>query len=932
MFKKNLRLILIICLFASSKCFSAKLILSNTNNTQSSFIFNVNAHNFLIPLQQFFVAANEFVLLNNFAVSVASQKNQCFRGLTPPFVILNNKNNQVNPLNGAKITHLTKTSYKPVVVKDGNSAIYVIDEYFATPEISVFSSENLNDSNGIPTPSILGIASDNPEIIKMPETVMQDSFIFAAVSNPSGGFDGNGSGIALTQLQAIRNTADKVSFKFENFDAQNGELGNLAFPVDKGTDAIKINSDVSAISSIIDMHFDRNLNRLYIALNVQSNTGSNDGARGIFIAGIAGSKIVLMPITPDNVINSNNQIIGARGPSEQIQIHHVRTMLTTTHLNYLIVAGGNGTDTAQNVYALPIVNNTEDPFHGTLANVNAQLGNFFLNCEPPRFLKRAFILPAENPGDIYTNQSPQAIVGSGATLPSDITDISIIGDSVFASVKDSGNGEMPGIFYSQALFDNFGKIRAWTPWKKVLNGPIQGFALDPICGNFWFMPNQSGKIDNVFKTQWSNGQTELEKFIKREFCTAAGIIGLFDFPSNKPGFSQILGNKLSAILLTSCDKIMLLQSGKDNNNNVFGPELLNSEMKLFSSSDGSLAQFDGSATSIVISGGKLSKIGFINSADIISDGTNAWLVVGGSAGLAILAKPDGTGWDASIGLERDFVGLSNDMSFRIIGNYKNIKKLVAINNRLYVLTNNKLDRLLIVRGAVELGIANLVTIAHSQEGSFTSTDFFSDVIISEPLGVLATSNGLFATSNISNVATAIHSNDINWQTAQLPEVAGTFCGLGPVSRLLGLSPNGFETGINQNGNIYALNGYVGYNEAQVYRFFVTPNPMPTSNPLLLFPDLFILNKPTFYVNLEDYRNYFITDGAINAVSRSSYAGASPKLWLLHYPLASGQRFAAKNAALVDLNIENCKSIGRLTRDSASGSWLIYGDFGIRINQ
>ncbi len=395
-----------------------------------------------------------------------------------------------------------------------------------------------------------------------------------------------------------------------------------------------------------------------------------------------------------------------------------------------------------------------------------QPATFFLNANPSKFLKRSFVIPAEKPGDVYTNQSPQAIVGSGSLLPNDITDINVIGDSVFVSVKNPGNAETPGIFYSQAIFDSLGVIIAWTPWKKALSGPIKGFALDPICGNFWFIPNNSGITNDVFKTQWSDGQSELEKFIQKEFCTAAGVLGLFDFPVNQPGFSQTIGSRLSVITLTSTDKVMLLQSGKDNNNSIFGPELLNSEIKFLNSKDGSLAQFDGSATSIAISGGELNKIGFITSSTVVADGTNGWLVVGGSSGLAILTKPDGSGWDGAIGLERDFVGLANDMAFKILGNFKNIKKLVAIDNRLYVLTNNMLDRIELAPASIQSGELNSTTIAHAQEGSFTSTDFFSDFIISEPIGTLATSNGLFASSSSSNVATAAHPNDISWQVVQ----------------------------------------------------------------------------------------------------------------------------------------------------------------------
>lgn len=942
---KSFFLLLNLLFFIFSFLKAAELILGDQKVVNQSFNFPVNSHAFYIPFGRFFVGSSETKESNDFAVSAAMRLKNEFVPLAPERVILNNEEDKNNPLNGAAIKFLSMLDSKILVIKKGESKFYVVDDLSAK-QIQVFASDILADSNGNPAKEVLAITSSAPQLTEDPQNRKMHRVAFAAVSNQLGLFNGNGSGIAAA-LFSTKKEGNKDLFQFQIINAQTGEKGNLALPIGLDTAELKIGNNLSNIGNIVDLFFDKNLNRLYVALQVTAGNQTQDGARAILVIsgvrqeiekdektnvevnlGDTVSKLLVQSIAPETAFVSDNKIVGTKGAQKAVTLHKIRTMHTRTHLPYLIVVGGNGQDTKQEVYALPLVNNVADPAHGTLANVKLNPVDLFINGNPKSFYARTFLIPARQPDELFSNTDIAARVGFDGILPSNITDIQVSNDAIFVSVEDDGNSLQGGIFYSQALFDSHGKIKGWTRWQRVTGNAQKtiGFAFDQIDGNFWFMPGENQQTFNVFRTLWSKGETDFEKVISQEFDSKrGGVHGLFDFAYNKPGLTSQLTKRFSFLVFTGLDKILLVQTGKDNDTAIFSPTFINLNLDRFDSKDGSLNGFGGRSSLISISQGELTKIGPINSAEIINDGTNGWLVVGGFNGISILARADGSGWDSIQGLKKDFEGLTQDMAFKKFGNFTNVKKLVSFNNNLFVLTQTDLFRVKVESSAIALDnleIKRLASIFDLPANQFSS---FSDILVSPPIALLATSIGLFRSSSLFDIE---QSDKVQWQQINLPESAGSFNGQGPVTRLFGISPTGFETDV-KNGNVYLLNAYVGLHQSQVYRLDLQEFSDISVN---LFPDLFIKDKPTFFVNLEDYRNYIVTDGAIIAISRSSYSEKSPLLLLLPQNLKSGQRFGSKNSVIVKLGIDEFNSIGKMIRSSASGAWLVPGDFGLRINQ
>jgi hypothetical protein len=124
---------------------------------------------------------------------------------------------------------------------------------------------------------------------------------------------------------------------------------------------------------------------------------------------------------------------------------------------------------------------------------------------------KKFTIAASLPGDLPVNNAttdPEALVGA-STLPissaNSISDMVVIGDAVYVSFVTAPDAENEtGIWSSQALFDDTGKIIRWTPWTKrtiplnafpgitlpggnTHNGSIKFFDIDGTTGNIWLV-------------------------------------------------------------------------------------------------------------------------------------------------------------------------------------------------------------------------------------------------------------------------------------------------------------------------------------------------------------------------------------------------------------------------------------------------------------
>jgi hypothetical protein len=900
------------------------------------FSFPLGTHALYRPFGQLYVGASQSRSKNDLALAVAGRTDSAFRGIAPEKVVLNNQADSINPLNGAAIEHLVLLERRPVAVPVSlPSSLFLVEE--RSKPIEVFQSPPINNALGEQAPSILALTTTASQLDVSLDAGASLAAI-GAVPNAQGSFDGDGSGIAVAWFRQVAQK-DKSFFAWDIVDAVTGvssfpdspaaqRSGNKAAPFGKDTQQLMISTPVEAIAPKVDLHFDRELGRLYIATQVTAGNSAQAGARGVVVASLANGRLQYHAIAPDSVFEGSDQIVGTRGAGSRTQIFKVRTMQTKTYLRYLIVVGGNG-DTAtfqQKVFALPLVDNIAFPeTHGTLAHVQAQPVTLFGEQAPHRFKARVFAVPAQKPQDVYTIDSTHAQVGGQGILPGPISDIHIAGEAVFVSclLNDALNTDKlaPGIFYSQPVFDQVGRISGWTNWQRVAHAAesITGFAYDSIASIFWSFPKVAPQ--KVLRTQWTDGSDELSIFVTGLFSKEkGGVQGLFDFPLTTQGFSSTVSERIAVQLYTGFNTVLMCQTGKQQNG-LFGPyEKLEDT---FVSVDGSLKGFS-EASNLALSHGELDNLGPITSAAVLSDGVTGWIVVAGVGGVAVLADAQGIGWDAKKGLGSRFAGLSKEASWKRISSTPFVRKLVVQDGQLFVLSQSALERFSFSAQELALGSIQKVTLAQLTSGQKGSELSYSDLHLKGPLALLATSFGLLRSGNGSDVRIDMQ---VSWIPVPLKESVGSLSDSGPVIRLFSIIPSEASA----QDSIYLLNGFVGLNQGLIYRLIITVrNGQVTDESVKLFPDYILKDTNSFFTHCGDYRNYLVTDGSLLALSRSAFGGNPPLLQLLSPTLKSGESSRAR-VPFMSLP-EDAGTIGLLLRNSASGAWLVHGDFGVRVQR
>ncbi len=397
------------------------------------------------------------------------------------------------------------------------------------------SSTNLNDALGVQTSGIMNIAANT-------------FHIFAPV-RPSGNlpFGDPGSGVALIGIEV---GATLLNLNIKN--ATTGLNGNLAAPLNANSTVLRGNSggaNVVFTTPGVPLFWDDIFNRLYIGVSIRTGGAApTDIAKSIVAGRLAGNALVFDPIVADSAITTGatDEIVVAAGVETDLFVRHIRTMHTTTGPDYLIVNGGNGTvDTASNqVHALPLVFLPENPMiHGTLADKNSALNSNF-----------KFTVPATTSGDLATTNESPALVGAGM-LPiapnTPVADMVVINDTVYVSVAQAPSPTNDaGVFYSQAIFDNDGKIARWTPWERatpfnafpgitlssgsIHDGPVSFFDVDASNGSVWITEGETNRVVGI--TQWGTGVEPQGLIAQLQGSLACGSYSVLDLDQATRGF------------------------------------------------------------------------------------------------------------------------------------------------------------------------------------------------------------------------------------------------------------------------------------------------------------------------------------------------------------------------------------------------------------
>lgn len=898
--------------------------------------------------------------------------------LAPEKIKLNGRPGQVNPLNGAKISLLNLITLYPVVVKDGDNKIYFMASLSEDPkmESALYSSKEVNDANRKPCSKILSMAiTQNPSLL--------GNCIFLAVKNNTGEvFGSEGSGIAvaffnddkldLEEKNVKTGKVDKKSTKIIDLRLYNAELkdkpeleekdadasddkkkqkedkkvdekkpkgpmipkaDNKAVSINGSIDAVRINNDAVIMSDIVDMHWDKELNTLYVAVTVKSGNAANSGARAVFRGQISqdniqAKKLKLLPIALDHVFKGNNNIVGTGEPNQEVSIQKVRTLHTSTLLDYLIVVGGNGSESAvgNKVYALPLVNNQKEinllheikdvkekknidilrkalvAKHGSLAKYNQAPKDYYNN---EFFLTRSFVQEANSSHDLVTNNESSARVGlEDLPLQSNekISDIFVVNDSVFVTIANEYNGvTTPGIFHSQAIFDDKGRIASWTKWLRVagMDTPVLGAGLDVSIGAFWYIAKDSStNKSTVNVTKWSKDEDQLSSFLNNQFLTKqGGVQGFFDISKNNPGF-----NNFSIMIATGFKKIGLIETGSVKNGVYRATKDISKKVVLFDDKS-------------------LEPVGPIVAADVSNNVIthDNWIIVGGVGGIAVLCDKNGICWKNKISSLGDIPG---GLAFKKIGDYAFVKKIQSDGKFLYVMTGKKLDKIELSAESFKNGKLNVVKLADSlaQPGVV-----FNDFAVSDKFGILATSKGLFRVGNGKNIITAKNSEQVSWTFVKVPESVDV------IAKLFLISPTGNDLDYAKKGQVYVLSAYRGTNQTKLNRLFVNLENEINDSTITPVNDLFIKNQLSSFFEFNSFREKFWTNGSLLMSICSTDLNSDLSLNILSPRVACSAKSVMIRNYLVDLEIEKIYQMGNVVRNSASGALMINGSFGLRVN-
>jgi len=163
------------------------------------------------------------------------------------------------------------------------------------------------------------------------------------------------------------------------------------------------------------------------------------------------------------------------------------------------------------------------------------------------------------------------------------------------------------------------------------------------------------------------------------------------------------------------------------------------------------------------------------------------------------------------------------------------------------------------------------------------------------------------------------------------------CTKAPI-QLLAVSPSGRHQDVAQGigGNIYVFSAHVGVDQARVNRFAVQGiygNPTQ-SDTIQVFNDLFIQNTKSFFLGFGAFVQQFVTDGAVYFTTESKEDDRMLKVQSIPATLIprTGVPGIGNRVSQVPILFGSGTQITTLARNIGSGSWLLTGDFGLRVHE
>ncbi|MCL4379916.1 hypothetical protein M1466_00275 [Candidatus Dependentiae bacterium] len=870
-----------------------------------------------------------------------------------------------SPLYNVGIAHLAGylkagdvSSFIPIVVPQNSVQLSAVTKLpLQEQEITtILQSAPVNDASGNVATAIQAIAAT------------EAGSVFAAVQG-NGSFGDrtatSKSGIAYAVVQPNAFVVNDVINNVVN--------GNRAALFDTSLGAISVDlanptsptNFATMLSSAVCMHWDKTLHRLYIGISAQADAGAPAGTVGVrsVVVGYfnASGQLTFVPIAPNSALNNqNNQLIGSltNGAGNAVATATALTIMhTSSGLDYLIVVGGDDTIAATGnlVYALPLIDNSTilsaagaGMTQEQLAAFAATQGTIAANNSAITFYERtkSFTTVATTPGQMATINDTAALVG-GALAPvvasNGITQLFTVGDTVYIAIASpyalsGGTTQQPGLFAAQAILNNDGRIVAWTPWRRVAGNDPQLLtaALDSIHGVFLLGTSSTNgtTVDTIATTVWSfaagdgllggvqgNSTVGFIAAITKAFQAVGGVQSLYDYTPTQTGFtgSMAIGTGYRSIIaaITGYQYPGVLGSLVPMKGD-FTTGALSSTNDTFPV----VAAPDPATTTnkfFTITGPVLQSLNAITCQTIATTiFPDQYLIVGGTGGVAILTADDGSGYTT----------YPYGLQFRRLGNFTNVVQLVADEQFIFVATTAALYRVVIDAAAFAAGTPSITKIADvaslplmDQQGAIT------DVIVTPPFALLATTKGLYRTMNNIDV-----SNDAcigGWLPVPVPE------GIGVASKFVWISSTGQMAALANGGTVTVFESYIGQYAARLNRFYIAlanGGTTVTDTVIQPFNDRFEPNRNAYFVDYGQFKNMYASDGSIYLSSSPVTLATQNLLSLLPPYTKSGELLPSVNSIGLLIPLRPGAVVSTLSRSVASGAWLVAGTFGLLVNE
>lgn len=762
---------------ASASVHAALLVIGNQTDNVNTFNTQVSTAVFDLPTATFYTA---LATTGGQTFSLAKAIHQAaFEDRTAFTPIATN-----SPLTNAAIEQLTlATSYAnlnpnlALVLLNGTTPQTQTAVTIASNTGTIVTTSSALDDATIPTPGttsgIVAIAANA-------------SFIFAAVrptaTAVSTQFPALGSGIALVQIVSPQ-------LELEIKDATTGLAGNKAAPYDVTQASVTTGGATPPIpaptggANAASLFWDDQLQRLYLGLRLQTAPGVGNGAKAVAVAMLNPSNaLVINSFLPNAALTAtgdSNHIVAAVSSGVAVfntEAITLKTMHTSIGPTYLIVQGGSfgapTTSVTNTLYALPLVD-LGDPTNvnqGVLANKNS------FNAVTHRFET-----PAAASGDLTTNTDPAAVIGA-SSLPIDqnhtISGMQVVGDCVYVSLSNSpdASNNDTGIFSSQALFDQQGKIIRWSPWtKRVIpmtnfSSALEGafaFAVDPASASVWAVDGATRQIVRVTTWQTNSGGTDLVSMLNTDLFS--GSFSFLDLDQSTQGFFGTNAPSSRYALFGGSNKVaftLISQATQTPNSPINSPQTVTTDFS--QPQNYRLTYLPGHA-------GAVTSLEYTRQ---VPGTASNYFFAGTDQGLYVFASNTGNGFDAATLGALNAAPFSTGTWQQVAAITGPIVDIKTIGNRLYILafaptTTSPLNTVLYsvpITTNVSTMFASPTIVAQTLTAPlFTTTALFTGVriISTNPTGtteqlVLATNTGLYQTTIVGGTQAGATQATAGW--------------------------------------------------------------------------------------------------------------------------------------------------------------------------